>query len=52
MKKYLDLDIESMVCYHGGLSKVNINDQMQKIINIKILELSSAIGQQLNNCYF
>lgn len=33
LKKYLDLDIESVVCYHGGLSKVNINDQLQKIIS-------------------
>ena len=33
LKKYLDLDIESVVCYHGGLSKVNINDQIQEIIS-------------------
>ena len=33
LKKYLDLDIESVVCYHGGLSKVNINDQIQKVIS-------------------
>ena len=31
LKKYLDLDIESVVCYHGGLSKVNINEQIQKL---------------------
>ncbi|MDM5155341.1 MBL fold metallo-hydrolase [Bacillus sp. DX1.1] len=31
LKKYLDLDIESVICYHGGLSKVNINDQIQKL---------------------
>ncbi|KFN01295.1 MBL fold metallo-hydrolase [Bacillus clarus] len=31
LKKYLDLDIESVVCYHGGLSKVNINKQIQKL---------------------
>ncbi|RRN72853.1 MBL fold metallo-hydrolase [Peribacillus simplex] len=33
LKKYLDLDIESVVCYHGGLSKVNINDQIQRVIS-------------------
>lgn len=33
LKKYLDLDIESVVCYHGGLSKENINDQIQKVIS-------------------
>ena len=31
LKKYLDLNIESVVCYHGGLSKVNINEQIQKL---------------------
>ena len=31
LKKYLDLDIESVVCYHGGLSKGNINEQIQKL---------------------
>ncbi|MFF2796619.1 MBL fold metallo-hydrolase [Lysinibacillus xylanilyticus] len=35
LKKYLDLDIESVVCYHGGLTKVNINDQIQKVISFK-----------------
>ncbi|MGG3801428.1 MBL fold metallo-hydrolase [Metabacillus fastidiosus] len=33
LNKYLDLDIESTICYHGGLSKLNINDQIQKIIS-------------------
>ena len=33
LKKYLDLDIESVVCYHGGFSNVNINDQIQKVIS-------------------
>lgn len=28
LKKYLELDIESVVCYHGGLSKGNINEQI------------------------
>ncbi|WP_459501080.1 MBL fold metallo-hydrolase [Bacillus sp. C1] len=31
LKKYLDLNIESVVCYHGGLSKGNINEQIQKL---------------------
>ncbi|MGE7128931.1 MBL fold metallo-hydrolase [Lysinibacillus xylanilyticus] len=35
LKKYLDLDIESVVCYHGGLTKVNIIDQIQKVISYK-----------------
>lgn len=33
LKKYLDLDIESVVCYHGGLTTDNINDQIQKVIS-------------------
>ncbi|MFJ7734927.1 MBL fold metallo-hydrolase [Lysinibacillus sp. NPDC097287] len=33
LKKYLDLDIESVVCYHGGLSRENINVQIQKVIS-------------------
>ncbi len=28
LKKYLDLDIASVVCYHGGLSNVEVNDQL------------------------
>ncbi|QWH42308.1 MBL fold metallo-hydrolase [Bacillus mycoides] len=31
LKKYLDLDIESVVCYHGGLSKGEINEQIQRL---------------------
>ncbi|HFU7072467.1 MBL fold metallo-hydrolase [Bacillus cereus] len=31
LKKYLNLDIESVVCYHGGLSKENINVQLQNL---------------------
>ncbi|WP_339262104.1 MBL fold metallo-hydrolase [Lysinibacillus sp. FSL K6-3209] len=30
LKKYIDLDIESVVCYHGGLSVANINEQILK----------------------
>ncbi|MEC0225728.1 MBL fold metallo-hydrolase [Paenibacillus alba] len=28
LKKYVDLDLISVVCYHGGLSHVNIKDQI------------------------
>lgn len=31
LKKYLDLDIETVVCYHGGLTTDNINNQIQKV---------------------
>ncbi|MFC9726505.1 MBL fold metallo-hydrolase [Bacillus cereus] len=31
LKKYLNLYIESVVCYHGGLSKENINVQLQNL---------------------
>lgn len=33
LKKYLELDIESVICYHGGLSKENINEQIQNVIS-------------------
>ncbi|PFK42063.1 MBL fold metallo-hydrolase [Priestia megaterium] len=33
LKKYLDLDIESVVCYHGGLSNGDIDEQIQKVIS-------------------
>jgi len=28
LKKYVDFDIAFVVCYHGGLSHVNVNDQI------------------------
>ncbi|MEC2260251.1 MBL fold metallo-hydrolase [Bacillus thuringiensis] len=31
LKKYLNLHIESVVCYHGGFSKGNINVQLQNL---------------------
>ncbi|WHY31419.1 MBL fold metallo-hydrolase [Bacillus wiedmannii] len=31
LKKYSNLDIESVVCYHGGLSKGNINAKIQNL---------------------
>ncbi|HDR7641835.1 MBL fold metallo-hydrolase [Bacillus wiedmannii] len=30
LKKYLNLEIETVVCYHGGLCKENIYEQIQK----------------------
>ncbi|MGG4497104.1 MBL fold metallo-hydrolase [Brevibacillus reuszeri] len=32
LKKYTDLDIASVVCYHGGLSNENVNDQIIELI--------------------
>jgi glyoxylase-like metal-dependent hydrolase (beta-lactamase superfamily II) len=32
LKKYLDLDITSVICYHGGLSDVNVKDQIAELI--------------------
>ncbi|NKX10574.1 MBL fold metallo-hydrolase [Bacillus cereus] len=31
LKKYLNLHMESVVCYHGGFSKGNINVQLQNL---------------------
>ncbi|WP_157418109.1 MULTISPECIES: MBL fold metallo-hydrolase [Bacillus cereus group] len=31
LKKYLNLHIESVVCYHGGFNKGNINVQLQNL---------------------
>ncbi|MHA7584106.1 MBL fold metallo-hydrolase [Paenibacillus vandeheii] len=32
LKKYLDLDITSVICYHGGLSDINVKDQISDLI--------------------
>ncbi|ERI07888.1 MBL fold metallo-hydrolase [Aneurinibacillus aneurinilyticus] len=32
LEKYLDFDIQTVICYHGGLSRNNIKDQLQKLI--------------------
>lgn len=32
LKKYVDLDIASVICYHGGVSNENINGQINKIL--------------------
>ncbi|TKI58842.1 MBL fold metallo-hydrolase [Brevibacillus antibioticus] len=31
LKKYVDLDIAAMVCYHGGLSNENVKDQIVEL---------------------
>lgn len=33
LKKYLELDIKSVICYHESLSKDNINEHIQKVIS-------------------
>lgn len=32
LKKYLDLEIESVICYHGGLSRGNIHEQLREFL--------------------
>lgn len=32
LEKYLDFDITSIICYHGGLCKGNVNDQLQELV--------------------
>jgi len=32
LAKFLDFDIESVVCYHGGLSRDQVRDQLERII--------------------
>ncbi|MGZ9584875.1 MBL fold metallo-hydrolase [Paenibacillus marinisediminis] len=32
LKKLLDLDIERVICYHGGLSVVNVKEQLHKLV--------------------
>ncbi|OMF64304.1 MBL fold metallo-hydrolase [Paenibacillus sp. FSL R5-0766] len=31
LKKYIELDITSVICYHGGLSHGNVNEQISKL---------------------
>jgi glyoxylase-like metal-dependent hydrolase (beta-lactamase superfamily II) len=33
LKTYLDYDIEKVICFHGGLSKDNISEQLREIVN-------------------
>jgi len=35
LEKYLDFDIKSVICYHGGVSRHNIKDQLQKLVRKK-----------------
>lgn len=32
LEKFLDFDIKSVICYHGGLCRDNINDQLQELV--------------------
>lgn len=32
LEKYLDFDIKSVICYHGGLSTDNVKEQLQKLV--------------------
>lgn len=32
IEKYLNYDIDTVICYHGGLSTNNINDQLKKLV--------------------
>ncbi|WP_257348853.1 MBL fold metallo-hydrolase [Pseudalkalibacillus decolorationis] len=32
MKKYMDFDIEKVVCYHGGLSQNNVKNQLEDLV--------------------
>ncbi|MGO4528142.1 MBL fold metallo-hydrolase [Paenibacillus sp. 2TAF8] len=32
LKKYLELDISSVICYHGGLSDMHIKEQISRLI--------------------
>lgn len=31
LKKYADLDLEAVVCYHGGVCKGNVREQIVKL---------------------
>ncbi|QYR19610.1 MBL fold metallo-hydrolase [Paenibacillus sp. sptzw28] len=32
LEKYLDYDIKSVICYHGGLSRYNVKEQLQELV--------------------
>ncbi|MGE6578698.1 MBL fold metallo-hydrolase [Paenibacillus xylanexedens] len=34
LKKYIELDITSVVCYHGGLSHGNVNEQISGLVKL------------------
>lgn len=33
LRKYLDYDIENVICYHGGLATEKTNEQLTKLVN-------------------
>jgi len=33
VQKYLDLDIETVVCYHGGISRGAVLDQLHQVLS-------------------
>jgi glyoxylase-like metal-dependent hydrolase (beta-lactamase superfamily II) len=33
LKKFMDLDIESVICYHGGICNVNVKDGIQNLVS-------------------
>ncbi|QJD83508.1 MBL fold metallo-hydrolase [Cohnella herbarum] len=33
IEKLLDYDIEAVICYHGGMSGVDVRDQLEKLVN-------------------
>ncbi|WP_195576651.1 MBL fold metallo-hydrolase [Paenibacillus sp. 1001270B_150601_E10] len=35
LKKYLELNLESVICYHGGLSRGSIHEQIRNFCSIK-----------------
>jgi glyoxylase-like metal-dependent hydrolase (beta-lactamase superfamily II) len=32
LEKFLDYDIETMICYHGGISRNNVNKQLRELL--------------------
>ncbi|WP_339159464.1 MBL fold metallo-hydrolase [Paenibacillus sp. FSL W8-0186] len=31
LRKYLDFDVQTVICYHGGIVQENVNDQIRKL---------------------
>ncbi|WP_017688562.1 MBL fold metallo-hydrolase [Paenibacillus sp. PAMC 26794] len=34
LKKYIELDITSVICYHGGRSHMNVNEQISRLVKM------------------
>ncbi|MDM5188884.1 MBL fold metallo-hydrolase [Bacillus sp. DX4.1] len=34
LKKFLELDIETVICYHGGICNVDVREQLERIIEM------------------